>query len=136
MIPRGLNNDGVASTIGSVVLIAVVVAGMAILMVAVISQPQPQKIPAMTADVIVTGNGLCLKHDGGDSLRKGEFQIIVDGEDRTAAFDVPATWSVGQVLDYSGYDQQNIPRTIQIVYTGTGSGTTIVQLWVTSPTPH
>jgi len=126
----GLNNEGVSSTIGAIVLIVIVVAGMAILMVAVISQPQPQKVPAMNAEVIKTNNGLYLKHDGGDTLQRGEFQILVDGQDKTTTFGAPATWSVGQTLNYSGYDPQNIPRTIQIVYTGSGSGTTIVQLWV------
>ncbi|MEN6396209.1 MAG: type IV pilin N-terminal domain-containing protein [Methanoregula sp.] len=130
MILGGLNNDGVSSTIGSIFLITIVVAGMAILMVAVVSQPHPQKVPAMTADIIRTENELYLKHEGGDTLQRGEFQILVDGQDKTTAFGNPATWSVGQVLEYSGYDSNNIPRTIQIVYTGDGSGTTIVQLWV------
>lgn len=134
MTRRALNDEGVSGPIGSIVLIAVVVAGMAILMVAVVSQPQPQNVPTMTADVLVTANGLYLKHDGGDSLRKDEFQILVDGTDKTTAFGVPATWSVGQTLEYSQYNPQNTPRTIQIVYTGTGSATTIMQVWVTNQT--
>jgi hypothetical protein len=131
---QGLNDAGLSGTIGTVFLIVIVVAGMAILMVAVISQPQPQKVPAMTAEVITTSSALYLKHDGGDTLQKGQFRILVDGQDKTAAFGNPATWSVGQMLMYSGYDPRNIPGTIQIVYTGSGSGNTIEQVWVTAPT--
>jgi len=131
---RGLNDTGVSGAIGAIFLIILVVAGMGILMVAVISQPQQQKIPVITADVIITGNDLYLKHNGGDTLQKGEFQILVDGQDKTAAFGDPTTWSIGQTLTYSGYDPQNIPGTIQIVYTGGRYGQTIEQLWVKPPT--
>jgi hypothetical protein len=131
---RGRNDAGVSGAIGSIFLIIIVVAGMAVLMVAVVSQPQPQKVPAMTADVIRTESDLYLKHNGGDTLQKGEFQILVDGQDKTAAFGDPATWSIGQTLKYSGYDPQNLPGTIQIVYTGGRYGQTIEQLWVKPPT--
>jgi PKD repeat protein len=134
VIPRGPNDDGVSGAIGTIFLIIIVVVGMSILMVAVISQPQPQKIPAMTAEVINTSTALYLKHDGGDTLQKGEFQILVDGQDKTAAFGDPATWSIGQTLTYSGYDPQNMPGTIQIVYTGGRYGQTIEQIWVKPPT--
>lgn len=134
MTCRGLNDAGVSGAIGAIFLIIIVVAGMAILMVAVISQPQPQKIPVMTAEVINTSTALYLKHDGGDTLQKGQFQILVDGQDNTTAFGDPATWSIGQTLTYSGYDPQNMPDTIQIVYTGGSYGQTIEQLWVKPPT--
>jgi PKD repeat protein len=134
VIPRGLNDDGVSGAIGAIFLIVIVVAGMAILMVAVISQPQPQKIPVMSAEIVNTTTELYLKHDGGDTLQRGEFKILVDGQDKTAAFGDPATWSIGQSLEYSGYDPQNIPGTIQIVYTGGSYGQTIEQLWVNPPT--
>lgn len=135
MTPRGLNDAGLSGTVGAVLLIVIVVAGMAILMVAVLSQPQPQKIPAMTAEVISNSNGFYLKHEGGDTLQKGQFRILVDGQDKTAAFGDPATWAIGQTLKYSDYDLQNPPGTIQIVYMGSGSGKTIEQVWVTAPTP-
>lgn len=131
---EGLNDHGVSGTIGSIFLIIVVVAGMAILMVAVVSQPHPQNVPAMTAEIITTPGSLSLRHDGGNTLNKGEFKILVDGQDRTAAFGDPATWSIGQTLVYSGYDPTNIPRTIQIVYTGGGGGQLIEQVWVQPPT--
>ena len=134
MTPRGLNDAGLSGTVGAVLLIVVIVAGMAILMVTVLSQPQPQKIPAMTAEVISNSNGFYLKHDGGDTLQKGQFRILVDGQDKTAAFGDPATWAIGQTLKYSDYDLQNIPVTIQIVYNGGGYWQTIEQLWVKPPT--
>jgi len=105
-------------------------------MVAVISQPHPQNVPAMSAEVITTPNSLSLKHNGGDTLNRGDFKILVDGQDKTAAFGDPTAWSIGQTLTYSGndYNPQNPPGTIQIVYTGGGAGQLIEQVWVKPPT--
>ncbi|WP_292369615.1 type IV pilin [Methanoregula sp. UBA64] len=122
--------SGVSGTLGSVFLIIVVVAGMGVLMVAVISQPHPQNVPAMTAEVIKTANSLSLRHDGGNTLTRGDFKILVDGQDKTAAFGDPATWSIGQTLQYTGYNSTNPAKTIQIVYTGGGSAQVIEQLMV------
>jgi len=124
------DENGVSGTLGSVFLIIVVVAGMAVLMVAVISQPHPQNVPAMTAEVIQTSDSLSLRHDGGDTLNRGDFKILVDGQDKTAAFGDPAKWSIGQTLSYTGYNAQNPPKTIEIVYTGGGASQVIEQLWV------
>jgi len=126
----GLDNQGVSGTLGSVFLIVIVVAGMAVLMVAIISQPHPQNVPAMTAEVINTANSLSLRHDGGNTLNRGEFKILADGQDKTSAFGNPVSWSIGQTLTYAGYDPQHPPRTIEIVYTGGGSDQVIEQLWV------
>ena len=136
MTRRGLDDQGVSGTLGSVFLIIVVVAGMAVLMVAVISQPHPQNVPAMTAEVITTPTTLALRHDGGDTLNRGDFKILFDGQDRTSAFGDPTTWSIGQTLTYSGndYNAQNPPGSIQIVYTGGGAGQVIEQVWVKPPT--
>jgi len=124
------DENGVSGTLGSVFLIVVVVAGMAVLMVAVISQPHPQNVPAMTAEIIQTSSSLSLRHDGGDTLNRGDFKILVDGQDKTAAFGDPAKWSIGQTLSYTGYTAQNPPKTIEIVYTGGGASQVIEQLWV------
>ena len=104
-------------------------------MVAVISQPHPQNVPAMTAEVIQTSDSLALRHDGGDTLNHGDFKILVDGQDNTAAFGDPATWAIGQTLTCSGYDPQHPPRTIEIVYTGGGANQVIEQLRVQTPAP-
>lgn len=102
-------------------------------MVAVISQPHPQNVPTMTAEVIKTANSLSLRHDGGDTLNQGDFKILVDGQDKTSAFNVQSAWSIGQTLSYTGYTAQNPPKTIEIVYTGGGASQVIEQLWVEVP---
>jgi hypothetical protein len=130
--PRGLNADGISGSIGTIFLIVVVAAGMMLLMVAVISQPHPQTVPAMTADVVTNGNVLYIRHTGGDTLQKGEFRILVDGQDKTAALGATTSWSVGQTLQYS-YDSSTIPGNIQIVYSKGGYNQTIEQLWITPP---
>ncbi len=134
MTRNGLDNLGVSGTLGSIFLIVVVVAGMGVLMVAVISQPHPQNVPAMTAEVIQTSDSLSLRHDGGDTLNRGDFKILVDGQDKTNTFNVQSAWSIGQTLSYTGYSAQNPPKTIEIVYTGGGASQVIEQLWVPTPT--
>jgi len=125
--------------IGAILLIVVVVAAMSILMVAVISQPQPQKVPALDAEVTATSTALVIMHDGGDSLRTGDFAILVDGVNMTSSFTKsgadPAIWNIGESLTFSAYNPLHPPKTIQIVYTEGGSGSTITQLWVPTPTP-
>ena len=56
-----------------------------------LSNPQGDEAPAMLASVMYDNSTaddhrLILRHEGGDPLRKGEFQIFVNGEERTDEF--------------------------------------------------
>jgi PKD repeat protein len=137
-LTRGKNASGsgyecaVSEIIGAIMLISIVVVAVAIIGVAITSQPPPQKIPAVNAVISSIGNTIHIYNGGGDSLQKGQFEIHLDGSstnsnslfsnDGNSAW---TSWSIGQSLDYTVPTGQPIPGKVQIMYTGTGSATII-----------
>ena len=126
---RRKSESGVSEIIGAVMLISVVVMGVAIIGVVLTSQPPPQKIPAL--DAVISWDGIdtiYIAHNGGDSLRNGEFYIRVDNEVKpflkTNEPGNPSwtTWSAGETLDYKLVSPDPTPpRLVQVIYKGTGS---------------
>ena len=117
---------GVSEVIGSVLLISLVVGGAALVGILLLSQQTPTKIPNVNFMVGVndSGKGLYLFHNGGDSLRNGEFSVLVDGISKPYTI-VGGTdnWSLGKNL------QVNIlspPQQVQVVYNTAGSGATVL----------
>jgi len=123
---------GVADILGAIVLVSVITLGIVIAAGAILSNPVPQKIPALSIDVKNTTDRVFLTHNGGDSLYKGEYRILADGQDRTSSFlkggSAAADWSAGETLEYKPSDGK-IPGSFQIVYTGGGASRVIVQVF-------
>jgi FlaG/FlaF family flagellin (archaellin) len=119
----GIKDSGVSEVIGVILLISVVVAAVAIIGVFLFSQSTPQEIPAIN---FMTGsdnsNRLYLFHNGGDSLTKGTFSVLVDGivrNDYTIS-DGSNVWSLGTNLILSGVTSGS--HSVAIIYNNTGSG--------------
>ena len=74
----------VSEIIGTILLISIVVLAASVIAVAVFSQPQAQKIPALSALISNQSQVVSIKHDGGDSLANGTYKILVDGIDVTS----------------------------------------------------
>jgi len=134
---RTENEYGVAEIIGAIILISVIVLAIGIIGVGLLSQPLPQKIPAISVDITAinkTVNKMVyIRHDGGDSLLKGEFNITLDGVDETDSFnflDGSADWSVGETLYYVVPPGQSVPASVQIVY---HSGSSSASLGIYTP---
>ena len=110
-------------------LISVVVMGVAIIGVVLTSQPPPQNIPAL--DAVISWDGtdtIYIAHNGGDTLRRGEFYIQVDNEEKNfSKTNEPgnpswSTWSAGESLDYKLVSPDPTPpRLVQVIYKGTSS---------------
>lgn len=93
--------------VGAVLLLGLTVLSVAVMATILLSGPQPDEIPHAT---IVAGTGsagkLALTHEGGDSLRVGEYRIYAGtgGElrDVTDKFTEPpgGAWSIGETLVY------------------------------------
>ena len=94
-------DDAVSEIIGTVLLISIVVLAASVIAVAVFSQPQAQKIPAMSALISNQSQVVSIKHDGGESLANGTYKILVDGTDVTSSINTPPTWSIGETLTYT-----------------------------------
>jgi hypothetical protein len=122
------DDSAISEVIGSVLLISVVVAAVAIIGVVLTSQPLPQKIPAL--DAIISSNGndtIRIYHNGGDALLRQEIAILVDGADRTSGFTIRGTnwtrWSQGESLDYT---YGALPGKVQIIFLGGSVQTVLV----------
>ena len=121
-VRRTENETGVSEMMGALVLISVIAAAIGIVGVGVLSQPPPQKIPAVSVDITAIGNIVYMRHEGGDPLPKNEFNITLDGIDKTDSFSIlngPAgwsTWTPGETLYYIVPSGQSVPALVQIIY--------------------
>lgn len=125
MNPPRDTERAVSEIIGALILISVIVAGIALVGVIMFSQPQPQKIPALNAVISTNAQTVNIYHNGGDSFRADDLQLLLDGQDLTSAFKEDgsagwSTWSVGQSLSYDIPPGNPVPSLIQIVYNGAG----------------
>ena len=119
--------SGVSEIIGAVLLIALVVTAIAIVGVGMLSQPLPEKIPAVDAIISTSGRDIQITHNGGDTLQKDEMVILVDGQDQTANFLKVgcSSWqslSPGESLTVS---YPNKPDNVRIVYKGAGASSVV-----------
>ncbi len=114
--------SGVSETIGSVLLIGLVVTAVAIVGVAMFSQPPPQKIPALNAIISTFGNTIKITHNGGDTLQRGEMMILVDGQDQTDDFLKAGdpSWQTFSSGDSLTLTYPN-PGSVRLVFTGAGA---------------
>jgi hypothetical protein len=109
-------------------LITVVVTAVAIIAVALLSQPPPQRIPALDAVISSDGNTtIRLFHNGGDALSRQEMAVLVDGVDMTYGFTVRGMnwtrWSAGDFLEYTA---ESLPGKVQLVFVSGTSRTILV----------
>ncbi|MGA2933674.1 MAG: DUF2341 domain-containing protein [Methanomicrobiales archaeon] len=120
-----VRNLAVSEVVGTLILVGVVVVGMAIVATVLLSQPLPTKVPAFHAIITNQSKNIYIQHRGGDALRYAEFQILVDGMDRTSSFmnngDDP--WSVGETLYAS---VPSIPGSVTLVLNQSGGGSIIL----------
>jgi hypothetical protein len=59
--------NAVSDALGAVLLVAVVAMAVTLLGVALLSQPAPEKIPALNAEITTIGRDIVISHNGGDS---------------------------------------------------------------------
>lgn len=122
---------GLSDAIGAIVLIAVVGLGIGLLGMFILSEPQPEKIPALSSDITTIGRTILITHNGGDSIAKSDMAIIVDGVDLKDSFQkldgAPwSSWAVGDSLLYRVPDGDPMPEGVTIFYIG-GSSARIIQ---------
>lgn len=117
---------GVSEVIGSVLLISLVVAGAAIVGIVLLSQQTPTKIPNVNFMVgrDPLGSQLYLYHNGGESLKKGAFSVVVDGVAQPyVILGGTDNWSLGKNLCLTF---SSPPKQVQVIYNTTGSGATVL----------
>jgi len=124
-----IDEEAVSEVIGAVLLVSLAVLGVAIVAVALFSQPPPSEIPHLS---VVAGNNtttFVLFHEGGDTLSQGNYRIYVDNGsglvDRTDEFALAGDdiWSIGENLTYTG---GGTPERVVISVVDSGGGETVI----------
>jgi len=110
------HEHGVSETISAVMLIAVTVSAIAIISVFFLSQPPPEKIPALETVISNTGNVVQILHNGGDPLKHTDFRVMLDDQLAELPPDSDVTWSSGETLTFYAPGVKNV----QILYSRAG----------------
>jgi PKD repeat protein len=138
---RSRNQElGLSDALGAIVLVAVVGMGIALVGVFIFSQPIPDKIPALAADITPIGNTIMITHNGGDTLQRSETMIVIDGQDETANFtrfgsgSAWDTFAVGDMLVYTIQDDK-IPEGVTLYYIGGTSAHILMSIGVPQSVP-
>jgi len=97
-------------------LIAVTVSAIAIISVFLLSQPPPEKIPALETVISNTGNVVQILHNGGDPLQYSDFRVMLDSQQAELPPDSDMIWSSGETLTFYAPGVKNV----QILYTQDG----------------
>ena len=128
--PSQDSTSGVSEVIGAVLLVSLVVLAVSIIAMILFSQQTPQKIPNINfmTGSDSTGN-IYLYHNGGDSLTKGTFDVIVDGKSTSPTFpNGGTTWSLGQnLIVTSGFDKNQAQHNIVLAYNASGTGPVVLR---------
>jgi hypothetical protein len=115
---------GASEIIGGIMLISIVVAAVAIIAVALFSQPMPSKIPSMKFMTSVNGSTLYIYHNGGDPMNVGTFNVLLNGV--PASYSVSgggSQWSLGKTLVVP---ITTVPQNVQIVYNTSSNGESVL----------
>jgi len=109
-----LAGDAVSEVIGTLLLVGVVVVGMVLIGILLFTNQAPSQLPAFDGIITNLSKTIYICHKGGDPLWKGQYQILVDGVDRTGAFvsDGGEPWSVGDTLNYTA---ATMPKLVVLV---------------------
>jgi Concanavalin A-like lectin/glucanases superfamily/Archaeal Type IV pilin, N-terminal/Domain of unknown function (DUF2341) len=114
---------GVSEVIGTLVLVAVVMIGIAIVGLFLFASPAPTKVPVLDTIISNRSKTIYILHKGGDALFKGQYKILVGGGDQTANFTILGSgtepWSVGETL--TGIAPV-MPKRVVIFFNQTGTG--------------
>jgi len=129
------DDEGVSEVIGAILLVSLAVLGVAIVAVALFSQPAPSEIPqvSVVAGATAENTTFVLLHEGGDALSQGSYHIYVDTSsglvDRTGNFTLAGddVWSIGENLTYAGSDIAQIDRVVVSVVDSGGGETMIAE---------
>ena len=124
---------GLSDALGAVILISVVALGITVGSVAFLSQPNTQKVPAVSIEVTTYADGIQLYHAGGDTLRKEDVAIMLQGADKKDYFihrdgSGWSTWSAGESLYYNTTGQV-LPSSFELVFKYTGGSGQVGQMF-------
>lgn len=134
--PEGIRNGqhdtegGVSEIVGAILLVSLVVVAAGIIAMVLFSQSTPAKIP--NVNFMVGSNYpptvIYLYHNGGDTLRIGEFDVRLDGVSRPYTLEGGGEyWTVGKRLNVALLPMAPIPRQVTLVYNTSAGGAVAIR---------
>jgi PKD repeat protein len=122
MTPTPSHEKAAAEIVGSLVLISIFVLAFAILAMVLLSQPAPQKIPAVAISITNQSKIIRITHESGDPVPMSEVKVLVDEVPLTfTCNDCGDSWSIGETLTIDYSDHLNFPNKVDIVFLGSGT---------------
>ena len=120
-----MKTHAVSEVIGTLLLVGVVITGITLVGIVLFANTPASKVPVLDTIISNKSNTIYIYHKGGDALWRGEYQILVNGIDRTALFvsDGSEPWSVGKTLNYTS---PIMPYKVVIFFNKSGGGGTIL----------
>jgi PKD repeat protein len=117
---KKFHDSGVAEIVGSLMLIAIIGLGIAIAGVYLLNHSVPEKIPEFRASLSNTSTNLILQHDGGESIPRSNFKILVNGNPTNYISSNASSpdWSIDETLTFYSYDPATPLPDVKIVYNG------------------
>ena len=113
------DDRGISEIVGSLILIGIFVAAIGVMGVYYLSQPAPQKIPAIHMIFSNESNVVSVYHGGGDPIPVSQLSLIVDGVSTSfTGAGNDNTWSLGETLVATA---PGVPGRVDVVYSGGGS---------------
>ncbi|NMB77560.1 MAG: type IV pilin [Methanomicrobiales archaeon] len=120
----------VSEIIGAILMISLVVAAVAIVAVVLMSQSTPEQVPNINFMTGTNSDGtkLYLYHNGGDTLRRGQFAVVTDTDPAPRTdyeiSDGSDEWSLGTNLILT---VASPPSRVSVVYSGGKTGSTVLK---------
>jgi PKD repeat protein len=122
MTPGTSNEKAVAEIVGSLILISIFVLVFAVLAMVLLSQPTPQKIPAIAISITNQSKIIRISHESGDSISMNEVRVLVDEVPQSfTCNNCGDSWSIGETLTIDYSDHLNFPNKVDVVFSGSGT---------------
>jgi hypothetical protein len=122
---RRVKDGAVSEVVGAILLIAISVLAIGIVILFFFSAPLPTSVPSFSGLVTNSSKTVYITHEGGDTLRVGQFRILVDGVDETYNFtkSIRGNFSVGQVMNAT---LPRMPGRLVMVFNTSWGGETVL----------
>jgi hypothetical protein len=121
-----VKEDAVSQVVGASLLVAVAVLAMAIILIVLFTGPMPTRVPAFSGLITNRSTTIYISHEGGDPLYVGQFRILVNGSDETAAFAKSLSsnnFSLGRQMNATF---SYVPRRVVLLYNSSWGGGTVL----------
>ncbi len=126
------NDQGIAESLGSILLISVIALGIAVFAAAFFSQQAAPVLPSVTFNVACGDDGsVAIRHLGGDTIPRDRLRVSIDdgtvvhgnadlykGDDGTGW----TAWGIGDILVYEPPAPLSGPPEVMMVYADPGGG--------------